>query len=200
MLGQIKAEFTCTPRDNDEYRRIRAAKEEAEKAKHSKYTLISGAEAAILHTKSMKDHQFDTGAAKLDRKKAQENKATRMDENELIDALAGLFRKFRFWPLASLKKELNQPADYLKQTLQKIGTLIKTGQAANHWTLNDTYLESLKLGDELRLRRFKEESDQKFKSEEFAPEAEDADGDLSMGEEGDDGDDDDDDEVFEDAV
>lgn len=166
--------------------------------------MVSGAEAANLIREGMAASTgFATAAPTTEKKRTQENKATRMDEADLMNALTGLFRQYRFWTMAGIKKELKQPEAWLRQVLARIGTLIKTGQAANHWTLNETYQEGLRLSDQLKSKGFSEGSDGQIKAEEFAPavKEEDADGDQSMAEgEGEDDDDEgDDDEVFEEA-
>ena len=63
----------------------------------------------------------------------QENKATRMPQDQLLDALFNCFKEFKYWPLSALKSRLNQPESYLKETLEKIAVLIKGG------TFNLTY-------------------------------------------------------------
>jgi transcription initiation factor TFIIF subunit beta len=196
MLGLVNAEFICSPRDNEEYRRIRAAKEEALKSKHKKLNLLQGEAATALIRTGMTDATTFSTTAPEKKKRPQENKATRMDESSLIDALTELFRQYRFWPIASIKSRLKQPEAYLREVLGRIGTLVKTGQAANTWTLNDTYLASLELSDDLKSQGFKEEGAGSVKAEEVAPiKVEDADGDMSMDDDDDDDDDDEDDFV-----
>ena len=37
------------------------------------------------------------------------------------------FERFDFWPLRSLKVELNQPEAYLKEVLERVATLTRSG-------------------------------------------------------------------------
>lgn len=70
-------------------------------------------------------------------KKPQENKAARIPEDVLLDRLLRAFKEYKYWPLRALKQRTNQPEAYLKETLQKIAYLVKTGQFANNWTLKE---------------------------------------------------------------
>lgn len=70
-------------------------------------------------------------------KKSQKQKATRMPENLLMDALYEGFRKYRFWSMKALRDQLKQPEAYLRSTLEKIAVLNKSGFAANTWVLKD---------------------------------------------------------------
>jgi len=191
MLGHAKVEFTCTPRDTEEYRRIEAIKTEATKKKQgAKLTLLNGSEATALVRGGMTDATTFSTTAPEKKKRTQDNKATRMPETELIDHLTVLFREFKYWPIASLKRRLNQPEAYLREVLGKIGMLVKTGQAANTWALSENYVNTLKFTE--GFHGVKDEGDAAgVKAEDVAPiKMEDGDGDLDM----DDDDDDDEDE------
>lgn len=65
--------------------------------------------------------------------KKQENKAMRMPQDQLLDALFDAFKEYQYWGLKELKARLVQPESYLKDTLDKIAVLIKGG------TYNLTY-------------------------------------------------------------
>ncbi|KAF2836589.1 hypothetical protein M501DRAFT_996797 [Patellaria atrata CBS 101060] len=68
----------------------------------------------------------------------QENKAARIPENELLDMLQRCFTgKFKYWSLKALKQETRQPEAYLKETLQKMAILIKSGPFNGRWTLDE---------------------------------------------------------------
>lgn len=64
-----------------------------------------------------------------------------MPKNELLDALFDLFRQYEYWTLKGLREKVNQPETYLKETLESIATLIKTGTFALKWTLKPEYKE-----------------------------------------------------------
>lgn len=58
-----------------------------------------------------------------------------MPQNELLDLIYACFREYRYWPFKSLKDRLRQPEAYLKQTLEIVGHLVKSGDFANTWEL-----------------------------------------------------------------
>ena len=67
--------------------------------------------------------------------KPQDMKAARMPQNELLDLIGECFKRYNYWPLKSLRAELNQPEAYLKQTLEKVAQLVRQGPHAMTWQL-----------------------------------------------------------------
>ena len=49
------------------------------------------------------------------------------------------FERFDFWPLRSLKVELNQPEAYLKEILEKVATLTRSGIYVGTYQLQASY-------------------------------------------------------------
>lgn len=88
--------------------------------------------------------------------RAQENKTARMPQNELLDLIYGCFRQHKYWPFKSLKAELKQPEAYLKQTLEMVAHLVKSGDFAMTWELKPEARES-NYADALAYRDAKEE-------------------------------------------
>lgn len=58
-----------------------------------------------------------------------------MPQNELLDMIFDCFKKYTYWPLKTLKSEVNQPEAYLKQTLELVAHFIKGGKYAMTWQL-----------------------------------------------------------------
>lgn len=58
-----------------------------------------------------------------------------MPQNELLDLIYACFRRYRYWPFKALKAELKQPEAYLKQTLEMVAHLVKSGDFAMTWEL-----------------------------------------------------------------
>jgi transcription initiation factor TFIIF subunit beta len=161
-LGAAEKELVCTPRDNTEYRHIETLKRAKDAAARTSFINDETA-AKRLHNEGMQtglgDENFIyTGITK---KRAQENKATRMPESALIDALQKAFQRYKFWPMSSLKKEFQQPEAWLKEVLGKIAVLVRTGQAANYYMLRP---ENQDIGADIDVL------EQAVKSEELAPE------------------------------
>jgi transcription initiation factor TFIIF subunit beta len=65
----------------------------------------------------------------------QDSKAARIPQNELLDMIYDCFKRYNYWPLKSLKAELNQPEAYLKQTLELVAHLVRQGTHAMTWQL-----------------------------------------------------------------
>lgn len=64
-------------------------------------------------------------------------KNVRVSEQELLDRLYQCFRQYRYWSLRALKNELRQPEAFIKQTLESIATLIRSGDFAMNYKLKD---------------------------------------------------------------
>lgn len=58
-----------------------------------------------------------------------------MPENELLDKIFECFREYNYWSMKALRARLQQPEAYLRETLEKIAFLAKTGRFATQWSL-----------------------------------------------------------------
>lgn len=58
-----------------------------------------------------------------------------MPQNELLDLLFKCFTQFTHWPLKSIKAQVQQPEAYLRQTLEMIAEMVKSGTFAGTWKL-----------------------------------------------------------------
>lgn len=58
-----------------------------------------------------------------------------MPQNELLDLIDKCFLRFEYWPMKSLVKDLEQPAAYVKETIEIVGHLVRSGPFANTWQL-----------------------------------------------------------------
>ncbi|EWC46006.1 hypothetical protein DRE_04799 [Drechslerella stenobrocha 248] len=142
LAGTVRHEAVVTPADNLEFakflKRKRDIMEEEHRKKHIQVLdkILPGAPLP-----STNDNLFDQAITKpgTEKKKTQENKATRMPRNELLDALFVCFSEYEFWTLKGLRERLNQPEAYLKETLESIATLLKTGPFALKWQLKPEY-------------------------------------------------------------
>lgn len=71
--------------------------------------------------------------------KKMENKATRWPENQLMDALAKCFSEHKFWSIKAFRGKIPQPEAFLRECLDKIAVLHRSGTFANHWSLKPEY-------------------------------------------------------------
>lgn len=65
-----------------------------------------------------------------------------MPQNELLDLIYQAFREYKYWPFKTLKARLQQPEAYLKQTLEMVAHLVKSGDFAMTWELKPEARES----------------------------------------------------------
>ena len=62
-------------------------------------------------------------------------KAARIPQNELLDLIYDCFKRYEYWPMKALIDQLQQPAAYLKETLEMVAHLVRSGRFANNWQL-----------------------------------------------------------------
>ncbi|KAI5308809.1 hypothetical protein KEM55_004802 [Ascosphaera atra] len=74
--------------------------------------------------------------------KSHDTKTMRIPQNELLDLIYACFRRYRYWPFKALKAELKQPEAYLKQTLEMVAHLVRSGNFAMTWELKPEARES----------------------------------------------------------
>ena len=77
--------------------------------------------------------------------KPQENKSARMPQNELIDRLFVCFKRYKFWSMKALKQELHQPEAFLKETLDLVAVLARSGVHAMTYRLKPEYEKNVDL-------------------------------------------------------
>lgn len=63
----------------------------------------------------------------------------RMPRNQLLDMLFGLFRERDHWPIKQLREKLQQPEVYLKDVLNDIATLHRSGEHNGTWELKEAF-------------------------------------------------------------
>ena len=71
--------------------------------------------------------------------KKMENKAARWPENQLLDAIARCFSEHKYWSIKAFRGKIPQPEAYLRECLDKIAVLHRSGTFANHWSLKSEY-------------------------------------------------------------
>lgn len=73
------------------------------------------------------------------RKAPPKEKAVRMSEKDLLDRIYKCFQKYRYWSLKALKLELKQPETFIKQMLEGVAYLVRSGDFAMNYKLKDEY-------------------------------------------------------------
>jgi transcription initiation factor TFIIF subunit beta len=76
------------------------------------------------------------------KKKEQKDKAVRMEKGALFDAISKCFEQFKYWSLKALRKKLEQPEAYIKEALDEVAVLIRSGDFAMNYKLKPEYEKS----------------------------------------------------------
>ncbi|KAJ5765724.1 hypothetical protein N7520_005283 [Penicillium odoratum] len=137
LIGRVSEEFNCLPVENEEFRKISEIRAlEALKPRRG-VKFVEKIPAHLLQARHALpvDKGTFVQATKPIKSKSQENKTTRIAQNELLDKIFDCFRQYQYWPFRSLKNKLQQPEAYLKQTLEMVAHLIKSGDHSMTWQL-----------------------------------------------------------------
>ncbi|KAI5306911.1 hypothetical protein KEM56_006472 [Ascosphaera pollenicola] len=144
IVGKVHDEFNCQPVQNEEYNKIAEAMA-FEALKPKKETMfLAKVTADMRNPKSAiaADKSTFIQTTQPKKTKVQDNKTTRIPQNELLDLIFNSFKKYRYWPFKALKEELRQPEAYIKQQLEMVAQLIRSGPYAMTWELRPEYRES----------------------------------------------------------
>lgn len=58
-----------------------------------------------------------------------------MDEESLMKAMLAAFREHRFWGLRDMRARVNQPEAFVKEMLERIAVMHKSGDFNGRWEL-----------------------------------------------------------------
>ena len=61
-----------------------------------------------------------------------------MEKNVLLDLLFDLFKEYTYWPFSAIRQRTQQPEAYLKEVLDEIAFLPKSGPHMSQWQLKET--------------------------------------------------------------
>lgn len=100
------------------------------------------------HGNSGTFNAFSMSARPTAKKKAVKEKAVRIPQGELLDALDKCFRRYKYWSLKALRNELKQPEAYIKQTLEQIAVLVRSGDFAMNYMLKPEYTAQHEIKEE----------------------------------------------------
>jgi transcription initiation factor TFIIF subunit beta len=126
-------EVQCTPRENEEWHRLQTRKEALARS-GKKDTVLMDVNTAEMLASGINNRNF-LNPSQAPKPRPQDIRYQRLEESVLMDELAKCFQRFKYWHLRKLKEELKQPEAHLRDVLSKIAVLVKTGPAANTWTL-----------------------------------------------------------------
>lgn len=138
----ITKEFGCVAQENDTTRAVRRQRQLVEDKNRLETQLdMTNQYAPELQALTSMNRKRDNPASMVSRKQAkpkpQENKAARMPRNELLDSIFQCFGEYNYWPMRSLRERLHQPEAYLKEVLESIAELVRSGPFNGTYRLRD---------------------------------------------------------------
>ncbi|KAJ2892279.1 putative transcription initiation factor iif protein [Zalerion maritima] len=154
IQGRFRHELNCAPVNNEEARQLlRSRVRDATQPKRTMelMSMMQSAGQNVIHQGTAgafdKFQNFiKTNEKPVTKQKKQEAKATRVSQGELRDMLNACFKKFTYWSMKALRAETQQPEAYLRENLELIAELHKSGSFANHWSLKEEFRSSSATG------------------------------------------------------
>ncbi|CZT00396.1 related to transcription initiation factor TFIIF subunit [Rhynchosporium agropyri] len=143
LAGKVAHEINCIAVDNKESQHLLAVRTlEAMRPKlHTKFVKEDLAmlgpgfiQPGTIHAQNS-FNDFIKTKNQTTKERPQMMKTARMPQNELLDRIFDCFRKYNYWSMKALRAELQQPEAYLRETLEKVAVLAKSGRFATQWSL-----------------------------------------------------------------
>ncbi|KAF8415286.1 transcription initiation factor IIF, beta subunit-domain-containing protein [Terfezia claveryi] len=154
LVGTVVHEATVmTPEGDEKYKRLIVEAHKKAMEPKKTVTVLEGPVGGNLlapGTTGGSTGNFDTFIRKdkEKEKKTTDQKSTRMERAQLLDALFGCFKQYTAWSIKGLKQRLGQPEAYLKEVLGEIAVLHKSGRFALKYTLKPEYMQKVPQGVE----------------------------------------------------
>lgn len=166
LAPQIYHEASATPIEDDAYFEHIKRKWDAHVAPKSRTTYIEGVDRGMHPgVSNLSTFQSFGLTARPGRgntggrgKKVVKEKAVRMSASDLTDALGRCFRRYKYWSMKALRTELRQPEAWIKELLEQIATLVRSGDFALNWMLKPEYQNIVREGDDVKEELAKVES------------------------------------------
>ncbi|KAI5868686.1 transcription initiation factor IIF, beta subunit-domain-containing protein [Durotheca rogersii] len=152
LAGRFRHELNCQPVWTEETKHLLSIRNTDAMKPRATTTLTSAAKPTGLiqagaHVSNDKFGNFIRAAAPETKKAKKQGleKTTRLPKSELRDQLFKCFEKYSYWPMKALKQTLQQPEAWLRENLEEVAVLHKTGSFANHWELNPDHKAALNI-------------------------------------------------------
>ncbi|KFX89174.1 hypothetical protein O988_08728 [Pseudogymnoascus sp. VKM F-3808] len=146
LAGRVAHEINCVPVDNPETNRLLAQRTLAAMQPRNRTVFLSGTrsrEAGFIQPGTIRAQEafggFIKNTGQVKSKSGQDTKTARMPQNELLDLIFQCFKEYNFWSMKALRAKLQQPEAYLRETLEKVADMPRSGRFAMHWTLKKEY-------------------------------------------------------------
>ncbi|KAI1113111.1 transcription initiation factor IIF, beta subunit-domain-containing protein [Nemania sp. NC0429] len=145
LAGKFSRELNCLPVWTDETKHIlKTMADDAMKPKVSTSIVKSfdpsGVIQAGAHVANDKfSNLVRTAPEQKKSKKQKEEKAARLPQSELRDRIFQCYDQYAYWSLKAFKQALRQPEAWLRENLEELAVLHKSGRFANYWELKPEY-------------------------------------------------------------
>lgn len=138
LAGTVKHEINCAPVQNAESDRILAERTLAEMKPKAVTKRVKGvnqlSNGYVHHGTAGATNSFG-GFIKTGKAAKQDNRTARIAQNEILDKIFAIFREFKYVSMKSFRERLRQPEAYIRETLEPIADLAKSGTFAMLWSL-----------------------------------------------------------------
>lgn len=131
LIGHATRHYTANPLETKEYKDFSAARIKLAIQGNNTKTIITK-ETDFTNLNHLQK-RFESFIKPNQKAKTQQNKAARVAKEDLVDMLHAAFDEYQYWPMKALKVRTKQPEQYLKDVLQEIAQLVKSGSFASTW-------------------------------------------------------------------
>ncbi|KAI1752542.1 transcription initiation factor IIF, beta subunit-domain-containing protein [Xylaria castorea] len=145
LAGKFSREINCLPVWTEETKHIlKTMNDDAMKPKVSTSIVKSFDPSGVIQAGAHVAHErfsnlVRTAPEQKKSKKQKEEKAARLPQSELRDRIFQCYDKYAYWSLKAFKQALLQPEAWLRENLEELAVLHKSGRFANYWELKPEY-------------------------------------------------------------
>lgn len=144
IYGRVLYDLRCEPKDKDEETRL-LAQHLMEADSRAGVKVISRNKASAITnpgaagSTSWGSNFIKNAPSMAKPKKGETVKNARLPKNVLLDMIFECFREYQYWSMKALRQRTHQPDAWLRQVVEEVCVLQKTGTFANHYTLSEAY-------------------------------------------------------------
>lgn len=146
LIGHTTRQYLANPLDTSVYREFNT-KRIKQAIQGSNTSTIITKETDVTNYNTLQK-RFESFIRPTTKTKAQQNKASRVSKEELRDMLHKAFDEYQYWPMKALKARTRQPESFLKEGLQELAQLVKSGSFASTWQRLPMYSEARNLSQQ----------------------------------------------------
>lgn len=146
LVGTVKHEVNCAPVVNAESERILAERTlEALKPKSltARAENVNQLSSGYLHQGTAAANSSFGSFIKTGKAVKQDNRVARIQRNALFDRIFSVFRQFKYCSMKVMRERVLQPEAYIREALEEIADLSKSGPFAMNWSLKPENLKGL---------------------------------------------------------